>query len=221
MSGNPYAGQSLDNQTMGSYAQSLGTFGDLAQGGALARTDLTPYLNPFINNVVGTTMDELGRQEDLGRKRVAGEAQSQNAFGGDRFAIENAENSRNWNAQKANTLSNLFNTGFNTAVSNAQQDINTQAGAASALGGLANQGFQWGNDLADQSNKAAGQQQGLMQQLADAIKGQYQGFTQQGTNPGLTALSGIFQALGGNMSSSNASSSGSSNSTSIGIGGGK
>jgi hypothetical protein len=216
---NPYAGQSLDNQTMGSYAQSLGTFGDLAQGGALARTDLTPYMNPFTQNVVNTTMGEMNRQQDLDRLKVASEAQSQNAFGGDRFAIENAENSRNWNQQKSNTLSNLFNTGFNTATANAQQDIATQGNAASALGGLANQGFNWGNSLAEQSNQAAGQQQGLLQQLTDAIKGQYQGFTQQGTNPGLTALSGIFQALGGNMNSSSAKSSGSSSGTSIGIGG--
>lgn len=218
---NPYAGMSLDNQTMGSFAQSLGTYGDLAQGGALARTDLTPYMNPFLGGVVGTTMSELNRQEDLGRKRVAGEAQAQNAFGGDRFAIENAENSRNWNAQKANTLSNLFNTGFNNAQDAAKFDIGAQANAAGALGNLANQGFQWGNSLADQANKAAGQQQNVMQQLTDAIKGQYQGFTQQGTNPGLNALLAVFQGLGGNMSSSKSDSSGSQSSTSIGIGGGK
>jgi hypothetical protein len=219
--GNPYAGQSLDNQTRGSFAQSLGTFGDLAQGGALARTDLSPYMNPFVDNVVDTTMGEMNRQEQLGRLNVANEAQSQNAFGSDRYYLENAENSRNWNAQKSNTLANLFNTGFNTATANAQKDIDTQAGAASALGGLANQGFNWGNSLADQSNKAAGQQQNTLQGLLDAIKGQYQGFVNQGTSPGLGALSEIFKSLGGNMSSSNASSSGSSNSTSIGIGGGK
>lgn len=219
MSGNPYAGQSLDSQTQGSFAQSLGTFGDLASGGKLARTDLTPYLNPFTQNVVDTTMGEMNRQEQLGRLGVANEAQSQNAFGGDRFAIENAENSRNWNAQKSNTLSNLFNTGFNTATANAQRDIDTQGNAASALGGLANQGFNWGNSLADQSNQAAGQQQSAMQQLTDAIKGQYQGFTQQGTNPGLNALLAVFQGLGGNMSSSSGTSSGNSSGMNFGIGG--
>lgn len=219
MSGNPYAGMSLDDQTRGSFAQSLGTFGDLASGGALARTNLTPYMNPFLGGVVNTTMGELNRQEDLGRLKVANEAQSQNAFGGDRFAIENAENSRNWNQQKANTLSNLFNTGFNTATDNAKFDIGAQANAAGQLGSLANQGFQWGNSLADQTNKAAGQQQNVMQQLTDAIKGQYQGFTQQGTNPGLNALLAVFQGLGSNMNSSKATSSGNSSSTSIGIGG--
>lgn len=216
---NPYANQSLDNQTMGAFGQSLGTFGNLAQGGALARTNLTPYMNPFISNVVDTTMGEMNRQQELDRGRIANEAQSQNAFGGDRYAIENAENNRNWNAQKSNTLSNLFNTGFNTAMSNAQQDIATQGNAAAALGSLANQGFNWGNSLADQANKAAGQQQNAMQQLTDAIKNQFQGFANQGTNPGLNALLAVFSGLGSNMNSSNATSSGSSNSTSIGIGG--
>jgi hypothetical protein len=219
MSGNPYAGQSLDNQTQGSFAQSLGTFGDLAQGGALARTDLSPYMNPYIQNVVGTTMGEMNHQQAQQAEGLASQAQAQNAFGGDRFAIQQAANDRDWNTQKGVTLSNLFNTGFNTATANAQQDIQTQAGAASALGGLANQGFNWGNSLADQANKAAGQQQGSMQGLLDAIKGQYQGFTQQGTNPGLTALQGIFQALGSNMSSSQATSSGSSSGKGFGLGG--
>lgn len=221
MGNNPYMGQSLDNQTMGSFGQSLGTFGDIASGGKLGRTDLTPYMNPFIGNVVDTTMGEMNRQEQLGRKRVAGEAQSQNAFGGDRFAIENAENSRNWNAQKSNTLSNLFNTGFNNAQESAKYDINAQAGAAGQLGGLANQGFNWGNELADRDNRAAGEQQSSLQQLLDNIKGQFQGFTQQGTNPGLNALLGVFQGLGSNMSSSSGTSSGSSSGMNIGIGGGK
>lgn len=221
MGGNPYASMSLDDQTRGSFGQSLGTFGDLAAGGKLARTDLTPYLNPFTKNVVDTSMNEMNRQQGLDRLKVANEAQSQNAFGGDRFAIENAENNRNWNAQKSNTISNLFNTGFNTATANAQKDIDTQAGAASALGGLANQGFGWGNELADRDNRAAGEQQSTLQQLLDNIKGQFQGFTQQGTNPGLNALLGVFQGLGSNMSSSSGTSSGSSSGMNIGIGGGK
>jgi len=219
MAGNPYAGQSLDNQTMGSYAQSLGTYGDIASGGKLARTDLSPYLNPFTQNVVDTTMGEMNRQEQLGRLNVANEAQSQNAFGGDRFALENAANSDNWNRQKSSTLANLFNTGFNNAQESAKYDIGAQANAAGQLGNLANQGFGWGNELADRNNRAAGEQQSTLQQLTDAIKGQYQGFTNQGTNPGLNALLAVFQGLGSNMSSSNASSSGSSKSTSIGIGG--
>jgi hypothetical protein len=216
---NPPSGSRLDNMTMGAFGQSLGTFGDLASGGALARTNLTPYLNPFTQNVVDTTMGELNRQQGLGRLSLANEAQSQNAFGGDRFAVENAENDRNWNAQKATTLSNLFNTGFNTATDNAKFDIGAQANAAGQLGSLANQGFNWGNELADRDNRAAGEQQSTLQQLTDAIKGQYQGFTNQGTNPGLNALLAVFQGLGSNMNSSKATSSGSSNSTSIGIGG--
>lgn len=221
MSGNPYANMSLTNQTKGAFGQALGTFGNQALGGSLARTDLSPYMNPFTQNVVDTTMNEMGRQEQLGRLNVDNEAQAQNAFGGDRHAIENAENSRNWNAQKSNTLANLYNTGYNSAVEGAKFDIGTQANAAGALGGLANQGFNWGNSLADQSSRAAGEQQRAMQQLTDAIKGQYQGWTQQGTNPGLNALLAVFSGLGSNMSSSKANSSGSSSSTNIGIGGGK
>lgn len=219
MSGNPYAGMSLTDQTKGAFGQALGTYGDIAQGGALARTDLTPYMNPFTKNVVDTTMGELGRQQGLDRLNIANEAQAQNAFGGDRFAIENAESARNWNQQKANTASQLYNTGFNTATDNAKFDIGAEANAAGALGNLANQGFQWGNDLAQQSAIAAKDQQGSMQALLDAIKGQYQGFTNQGTSPGLGALSEIFKALGGNMSSSSGTSSGSSSGMNIGIGG--
>jgi len=214
---NPYANMGLDKQVQTSYAGALGGMSDLARGGALAKTNINQYLNPYTQNVVNTTMGEMNRQQTLDRNRIAGEAQSQNAFGGDRFAIENAENNRNWAAQKADTTANLYNQGFNTAVGNAQQDINTRAGALESLGGLSNQGFGWGNTLADQTNRAAGQQQQAMQGLSDAIKAQYQGFTQQGTNPGLNALLGVFSGLGSNMSSSSAK--GKSSSTQFGLSG--
>lgn len=217
MSGNPFEGQSLDNQTQGAFTGALGSTAGIAQGGALANTDLAPYFNPFTQSVVNSTMGEMNRQEADQANRIGSEAQAQNAFGGDRFAIQLAENNRNYDQQRANTLSTLYNTGFNTAVNNAQQDISNQLNAAGQLGNLANQGFNWGTDLYNQSTAAANSQQNSMQGLLDAIKGQYSGFTNQGINPGLQALLGVFSGLGGNMSSSH--SSGDASGSSFGISG--
>jgi hypothetical protein len=218
MGDNPFAGQGLDSQVKNAYTGALGSTADLASGNALARTDLTPYYNPFLKGVIGTTMGELNRQQDLGRLNIANEAQAQNAFGGDRFAIESAANARDWNQQKANTLSQLNKAGYDSAVEGAKFDIGTQGAAAGALGGLANQGFQWGNDLAAQSNAAGAQQQQAMQGLVDAIKAQYQGFTGQGAS-GLEPLLGALGALGSNLSSSSSKAKGSS--MGFNIGGGK
>lgn len=215
--GNPFQGQGLDNQVNMGYSGALGSTADIAQGGALARTDLTPYMNKYIGGVIDPTMNELNRQEEIQNRNIDSEAQAQNAFGGDRFAIQRAENNRNFDQQRANTLSGLYNTGFNTAQGAAQGDITAQLNAAGQLGNLSNQGFQWGNDLYQQSADAAQSQQGSMQGLLDAIKGQYQGFTQQGTNPGLNALLGVFSGLGSNMSSSH--SSGDQSSSGFGISG--
>jgi hypothetical protein len=211
MAGNPYGGMGLADQSRNAYTQALGTNAGMAGvpggPGPLARTNLSPYMNPFTQSVVNTTMGELGRQQQIQGNSLADQATKQGAFGGDRFAIQQAENDRNWNAQKANTLSGLYNTGFNNAQQAAQGDIQTQIGAANNLGNLSNMGFGMGQQLQQNQLAAGAMQQSQMQKVMDAIKGQYQGYTGQGAqglNNMISALQGMFNP---NVSKSSASGS--------------
>lgn len=217
MGNNPYANQGLAQNTQQAGTQAGSLYADMTNGqGPLANTNYTPYMNPFTQNVVNTTMGEMGRQQQIQGNSLADQATRQNAFGGDRFGIQQAENDRNWNAQKANTLSSLYNTGWNQAQGMAQQDISNQMAAASGLANTANMGFGWGNQLQQNQLAAGKMQQDQTQALMDAIKGQYQGFTGQG----MQSLQDLISAIQG-FGSSTQKSKGDSSSSQVGLSGGK
>jgi len=132
---------------------------------------------------------------------------SARAFGGDRMGIQQAENTRNYDDIRARTLASLNQSNFGNAQQMAQTDIArqlaadqsnqnmrygmSQAGASGlsglgqagvggglqGLGNLANMGFGFGNQLSQNQLAAGALQQQMMQQLIDAAKGQYAGWT--------------------------------------------
>lgn len=212
MGNNPYAGRPLAQQTQGAFTQALGTNANMAGAaggpGPLARTDLTPYMNPYTKDVIGTTMGEMNRQEQIQGNQLASDATQQGTFGGDRFGVQMAENNRNYDAQRAATLASLNQANFGQAQNAAQGDIGTQMSAANNLGNMANMGFGMGQQLQQNQLAAGAMQQSQVQKVMDAIKGQYQGFTNQGAqglNNMISALQGMF-----NPTESKGSSSGSS-----------
>jgi hypothetical protein len=85
----------------------------------------------------------------------------------------------------ARTFADLQQQGFNTALNAAQNQQNIQSN-------LAGQGFQFGQNIANQQAQQGLAQQMLNQQLADAIKAQYSGFTSSPAN----ALNAFSTALG-------------------------
>lgn len=140
---------------MGAYGRMAGMAPDQIREQSLAGTNLDPYMNPFQRQVVDTTMGELGRQERLQDLSIQDQAQRAGAFGGDRMAIQQAENNRNFDQTRAQTLANLNFQNFGNAQQMATGDINRnfqaqqanqnmnagmmQAGA-SGLAGMAGQG---------------------------------------------------------------------------------
>jgi hypothetical protein len=107
------------------------TYGQMAamrptdvQAGSLANTSLTPYMNPFQQSVIDTTMGELNRQETLQGNAMQDQAQRAGAFGGDRMAVQQAENNRNFDMTRASTLANLNSANFNNAQQMGTNDLN-------------------------------------------------------------------------------------------------
>jgi hypothetical protein len=137
------AGAQFGQQGMDWLGSAAGGFGSAAgmtptdiSAGQLATTDLTPYKNPFQQDVIDTTMDELNRQEVLGRQRIGDEAMAAGAWGGDRQAVESAENRRNFNTQRMGILSQLNQANFNNAMGMANTDIGRKFGADQANQGM-------------------------------------------------------------------------------------
>lgn len=91
---------------------------------SLSGTNLSSYMNPFQQQVIDATMGEMGRQEKLQDLSIQDQAQRVGAFGGDRMAVQQAENNRNFDQTRAQTLANLNFQNFGNAQNMATSDIN-------------------------------------------------------------------------------------------------
>lgn len=150
----------------------------------IAGTDLSAYMNPFENQVVGQSLQDLERARQMQENQLDAQATQAGAFGGSRQAIMQSELGRNYLDQAARTASQLRLGGFQNAQQMAGQDIGyglqgsqNRLNAASQLGQLSNLGFGQGMALQDQSMQQGALAQGINQMLIDATKGQYAGYT--------------------------------------------
>lgn len=189
-----------------------GLMGAASGADSLAKTNLTPYTNPFQKQVIDATMGELDRRELMQRNQLKNEFQRNNAFGGDRMAVMEAENNRNFDQQRADTLARLNSDAFSSAMGLASSDLSRSSGAMSGLGqlgqsmsqigqgqqqfgqlqlgGLAQQGFGMGQAMNDAQLRVGNQQQQQLQGILDAVMGQ----TNAWQNYGDTGLARYFGA---------------------------
>ena len=221
----------LNDQTAGAYSGALGIanaqtgLGAEAMGqgagyltdaanrfanpGSLATTDFQPYMNPFTKGVIDPTMQELNRQEQIGNIAVNDRFTKAGSFGGDRQAIANAENRRNFNDQRARVLAQLNSDNFGNAQKMAESDLGRRFGSAQGLQGigdtfgragmqmfdpsnlssLAGQGFGFADTIAKNNLQAGTLQQQQVQSLIDAAKLQWEQFTNKPIQ-GLQAITG-------------------------------
>jgi hypothetical protein len=111
---------------------------------SLLSMDLEAYQNPFTEQVIDNTLSDLDRARKLQLQSDQDAAIGQNAFGGSRSAILEAETNRNFADRAADIASRLNLQGFDTATNLASQDIGRD---------MQNRAFQanlFGNQLADQ-----------------------------------------------------------------------
>lgn len=199
------------------------------------QADMDRFYNPYVNQVVDTSLSDIDRARQMQQNQAAAQAQAAGAFGGSRGALMQTEIGRNALDEAARTGSQLRSAGFTQAANLAQQDVGrrqqanqmnaaqqmqamlanqsaglqastansrlSQANSQNALQAmLANQGMQLagsgqrlaaGQQLANIGNLGFGQaqevqtnfqqqgamQQALQQQLINAGKQQYQGYT--------------------------------------------
>ncbi len=199
---NPYQTQVID-QTMsdldrarqmtmnntGAQAQSAGAFGGSRHGIQEAETN-----RAFADQMARSA----GQMRQQGFQNAQQQAQFDiaNRLGADQFSA-----GQNLQSQMANQGADLTSSGANASnqlqASLANQQAGLQAnqqrlGASNQMGGMANMGFGMGRQMNQDMMQQGGMQQALMQQLINASKGQYGGFT--GANQNSLGLP--LQALG-------------------------
>jgi len=96
---------------------------------SLADTDLSPYLNPYTQNVIDTTLADLGRQNDIVQNKTLARMAGAGAFGSQGTLAE-TENDRNYLDTVARTTAGLNQANFGQAQNAAVGDISREYAAA-------------------------------------------------------------------------------------------
>ena len=197
----PQGNFNVNKASAGALQQSMqGAQGGMGfQAGQLAGTNLSPYTNPYENQVVQQTLTDLGRDQEQQLNQMGANATAAGAFGGSRHGVAEAEARKGFADTAAQTVSGLRQSGFTQAQQAAQGDISNRMaaqgmrmGAVSQLGQLGNQAFNTGQTIQQNQMQQGLLQQGLQQSLIDAARGQYAGYAGSPNQ----ALSAPLAALG-------------------------
>jgi len=146
-----------------------------ATGSSMPNTQA--FMNPYTQSVTNQTMQDMERQRQMQMNTLGAQASAAGAFGGSRHGVAEALTNEAFARQGANAFSNLNMQGYNNALGAAQNQQTMQLGAAGQLGGLAGQTFGMANTIADRQLAQGSMEQMLQQNLIDAAKAQYAGFT--------------------------------------------
>jgi hypothetical protein len=107
--------------------------------GAPTQTQLDPYLNPFQQQVIDQTMQELDRRGATAEQNLAGQAQQAGAFGGSRFGVQGAELGRGLQDARAQALTQLNQQNYAQAMQGYQNQMERQRLAGLGIGALGQQ----------------------------------------------------------------------------------
>lgn len=141
-----------------------------AYNAALQGPNIGQFMNPFTQNVTNRAIADIGTAQQMAQNQLGAQATAARAFGGSRHGVAEGLTNQGFIKQIGDTTANLNMQGFNTALGAAQQ----QQGMMSQLAG---QGFGFGQAINQQQMQQGAMQQALIQQLIDAAKAQYGGFT--------------------------------------------
>lgn len=145
--------------------------------GAMGMPNIGAFANPFTNQVIDTSMNALNRSRQMAMNDVGAQATRAGAFGGSRLGVAEAETNRAFMDQAGQMAANLNMQGFNSALGAAQQQQQNQLSAAGQMGSLANLGFGFGQQINKDMMQQGSAQQLLIQELINAARGQFGGFT--------------------------------------------
>lgn len=136
--------------------QAVGQVGNVSAPGQiavnqLATTDLSAYMNPYTQEVINRTAQDIGSAQQQAMNQLGAQAAAARAFGGSRQAIAESLANQQFIDQLARTSADLRARGFETALQAGQFDIGQMQAARS----LASQQQMQANQLNQQAAEMA------------------------------------------------------------------
>lgn len=138
------------------------------------------YMSPYLQNVAQATQANILEQNAQQQQALKSGALQAGAFGGDRSGIAMGEMARQQGLAGAQTMSELYNTGYNNALQSMQQQTQNLFAGSQQMAGLGGAALQQALQGA-QAQMAAGGIQQTTQQAYD--QAQYNQFLQQQAYP--------------------------------------
>jgi len=190
------ASGALTGSMMGT-AQGMNYTPQQVQAGTMANVNMNQYMNPYTQQVIDATMQDLESQRQMQQRQMGAQAQQAGAFGGSRHGVSESLTNLGFGQQMANTAANLRQQGYTQAQNIAQQDLARQMqarlanqgaglqgaqlrlGAAGQMGNLAQDAFGMGQTVQQGLQQQGALQQSQQQAIIDAIRNQYQQYQQQ------------------------------------------
>jgi len=167
-------------------AQNTNAFQQAAQGVQMAGQgtiasgtgpNIQAFENPYTQQVIDRTQQDIERQRQMATNTLGAQASQAGAFGGSRQGVAEAMTNEAFAQQAADTLAQQRQQGFKTALGAAQQQQGLGLQASDQLADISNLGFGQAMDITRQQQQQGLAMQALNQQIIDAARQQYAGFT--------------------------------------------
>lgn len=169
------AGADQYNAAQAGYLGVMGQQPQQVNAGQLSSTNLSPYMNPYTQSVINSTLPIM--QQNLGLQQIGNQSQAAgaNAYGGSRQAIQQGITQSQGAMNMANMAAQLNQANYGQAVGQAQSDISQNMNAQ-----LANQQAQQNQGALNLQGATGLANLGNQAQLSQA-----RNFTEQATAGGL------------------------------------
>jgi hypothetical protein len=126
------AGTDQYNASQGAYLGVLGQQPQNVTAGQLSSTNLAPYMNPYTQSVINSTLPIMQQNLGLSQNQQQNQANAANAFGGSRMGVQQGVTQAQGALGMGQMAAQLNQANFGQAQSAAQQDINTNLQAQEA-----------------------------------------------------------------------------------------
>jgi hypothetical protein len=139
----------LSDDLMGSLGMESGQWlrDSTAEGPQYSREALRQYTDPFLDDVLGTTLDWMGRANAQEQQQLTGNAIAKGAWGSDRAGLAKADLARNQGDIRAKTIADLSSRAFMNAQDQFSQAAQRDAQRRERLRAAATTGFDvFGNE---------------------------------------------------------------------------
>lgn len=117
--------QTLDTG-LGAYQSGVDTLGGTTQMFDPSAGGVDKFMNPYTQNVIDNTMDQINRQAAMARAGEDASALQAGAFGGSRSGVQRAETAGRVQEAKNRTVGDLLDRGYSSALAGAQSAFENQ-----------------------------------------------------------------------------------------------